>query len=200
MGMTLQLAIDLTNDVAGVTDNVEQVSVSSRQMKRHAEAGRQAVTAVMDSMEEINRSVEGATDVIHTLEQRSQDISRIISVITEIARQTNLLALNAAIEAARAGEHGKGFAVVAGEVRKLSEGTNEATQQIVSMISDIQKDTKAVVAKMLVGAQTTAHGMKTAKESGEMFQRIEENIIRVSCVQQLLQGEAGLDEPDEKRD
>lgn len=180
MGMTLQLAVDLTNDVAGVTENVEQVFVSSQQMKDHAEAGRQAVTAVMDSMEEINRSVEGATDVIHTLEQRSQDISRIISVITEIARQTNLLALNAAIEAARAGEHGKGFAVVAGEVRKLSKGTNDATQQIVSMIGDIQKDTKAVVAKMLVGARTTAHGMKTARESGEMFQRIEENIIRVS--------------------
>ncbi|MGG1663755.1 methyl-accepting chemotaxis protein [Brevibacillus sp. NRS-1366] len=180
MGTTLQLAVDLTNDVAGVTENVEQVSVSSQEMKRHAEAGRKAVTAVMVSMEEINRSVEGVTDVIHALERRSQDISRIISVITEIARQTNLLALNAAIEAVRAGEHGKGFAVVAGEVRKLSEGTNEATQQIVNMISDIQKDTKAAVARMAEGAETTAHGMKTASQSKEMFQRIEENIIRVS--------------------
>lgn len=180
MGTTLELAVDLTRDVASVTDNVEQVFVSSQEMKGHAEAGRRAVTAVMVSMEEINRSVEGATGVIHTLEKRSQDISRIISVITEIARQTNLLALNAAIEAARAGEHGKGFAVVAGEVRKLSEGTNEATQQIVNMISDIQKDTKAAVSRMAEGAETTAHGMKTARQSEELFQRIEENVIRVS--------------------
>ncbi|WNC13475.1 methyl-accepting chemotaxis protein [Brevibacillus brevis] len=180
MGQTLQLAVDLTNDVAGVTENVEQVSLSSREMKRHAEEGRQAVTAVIDSMEAINQSVESATDVIFALEKRSQDISRIISVISEIARQTNLLALNAAIEAARAGEHGKGFAVVAGEVRKLSEGTNEAALQIASMLGDVQKDTSAAVARMAEGAQTTAHGLRTARQSGEMFQRIEQNILRVS--------------------
>ncbi|EJL47601.1 hypothetical protein BAG01nite_11830 [Brevibacillus agri] len=181
MGQTLNLAVDLTNDVAGVTENVRQVSLSSTEMKQHAEEGREAVTAVIISMEEINRSVAAATEVIHVLEQRSQDISRIISVITEIARQTNLLALNAAIEAARAGEHGKGFAVVAGEVRKLSEGTNEAAQQIVRMINDVQNDTMIVVAKMAEGAETTAHGMKTARQSGEMFQRIEQNILRVSA-------------------
>ncbi|MED4781528.1 methyl-accepting chemotaxis protein [Brevibacillus choshinensis] len=180
MGQTLQLAVDLTNDVTGVTENVEQVSLSSQEMKRHTDAGRQAVTAVIDSMEEINRSVESATGVIHELEKRSQDISRIISVISEIARQTNLLALNAAIEAARAGEHGKGFAVVAGEVRKLSEGTNEAALQIARMIGDVQKDTTAAVARMAEGSETTAHGLKTARQSGEMFQRIEQNILRVT--------------------
>ncbi|TGV28037.1 methyl-accepting chemotaxis protein, partial [Mesorhizobium sp. M00.F.Ca.ET.186.01.1.1] len=180
MGQTLNLAVDLTNDVAGVTQNVQQVTLSSTEMKQHAEEGREAVTAVILSMEEINRSVEAATSVIHVLEQRSQDISRIIAVITEIARQTNLLALNAAIEAARAGEHGKGFAVVAGEVRKLSEGTNEAAQQIVRMINDVQNDTAIAVAKMAEGAETTAHGMKTARQSGEMFQHIEQNILRVS--------------------
>lgn len=181
MGQTLNLAVDLTNDVDGVTENVRQVNLSSAEMKQHAEEGREAVTAVIRSMEEINRSVAAATEVIRVLEQRSQDISRIISVITEIARQTNLLALNAAIEAARAGEHGKGFAVVAGEVRKLSEGTDEAAQQIVRMINDVQNDTMIVVAKMAEGAETTAHGMKTARQSGEMFQRIEQNILRVSA-------------------
>lgn len=180
MGETLHLAEELTRDVAGVTENVQRVSVSSQEMKQHAEQGREAVTAVIVSMEEINRSVDAAKEVIHALEQRSQDISRIIAVITEIARQTNLLALNAAIEAARAGENGKGFAVVAGEVRKLAEGTNEAAQQIVKMISAIQKDTKAAVERMEEGAGTTARGMSTARRSGEMFQSIEQNIWRVS--------------------
>ncbi len=180
MGHTLKLAVDLTNDVAGVTENVEQVSLSSQEMKRHTEAGRKAVTAVVDSMEEINRSVVSAREVIYALEKKSQDISRISSVISEIARQTNLLALNAAIEAARAGEQGKGFAVVAGEVRKLSEGTNEAALQIAQMIGDVQKDTAAAVARMAEGSETTAHGLVTARQSGEMFQLIEQNILRVT--------------------
>ncbi|MFD2370725.1 methyl-accepting chemotaxis protein [Brevibacillus sp. GCM10020057] len=180
MGHTLQLAVDLTNDVAGVTENVEQVSLSSQEMKRHTEAGRMAVTAVIDSMEEINRSVASATEVIYELEKKSQDISRISAVISEIARQTNLLALNAAIEAARAGEHGKGFAVVAGEVRKLSEGTNEAALQIARMIGDVQQDTAAAVARMAAGSETTANGLATARQSGEMFRRIEQNIFRVT--------------------
>lgn len=180
MEETLHLTVDLTDDVASVTANVEQVALSSQEMKRHAEQGREAVTAVVVSMEEIQRSVDATTHVIQTLQQRSQDISRIISVITEIARQTNLLALNAAIEAARAGEHGKGFAVVAGEVRKLSEGTNEAAGQIVRMINDIQKDTESVVRRMAEGAETTSRGMLTARQSGDMFRRIEENILRVS--------------------
>jgi len=180
MGQTLQLAVDLTNDVTGVTENVEQVSVSSQEMRRHTDAGGQAVTAVIDSMEEINRSVASATEVIHALEIKSHDISRIISVITDIARQTNLLALNAAIEAARAGEHGKGFAVVAGEVRMLSEGTNEAALQIARMIGDVQQDTAAAVARMAEGSETTAHGLATARQSGEMFRRIEQNILRVT--------------------
>jgi methyl-accepting chemotaxis protein len=180
MEETLHFTVDLTEDVTSVTANVDQVARSSQEMKSHAQLGRQAVDAVVVSMEEIQRSVDATTTVIQTLQQRSQDISRIISVITEIARQTNLLALNAAIEAARAGEHGKGFAVVAGEVRKLSEGTNEAAGQIVRMINDIQTDTQSVVQRMADGAQTTERGMQTARQSGEMFQRIEENILRVS--------------------
>ena len=180
MDDTLHLTFDLTNDVESVTANVEQVALSSKEMKHHAEQGREAVTAVVVSMEEIQQSVDATTQVIHALQQRSQDISRIISVITEIARQTNLLALNAAIEAARAGEQGKGFAVVAGEVRKLSEGTNEAAGQIVRMISDIQRDTQLVVQRMAEGANTTSRGMQTARQSGDMFRRIEENILQVS--------------------
>ncbi|MGI6187771.1 MAG: methyl-accepting chemotaxis protein, partial [Brevibacillus sp.] len=121
------------------------------------------------------------TQTVQQLEQRSRDISQIIAVITEIARQTNLLALNAGIEAARAGEHGKGFAVVAEEVRKLAEGTNAAAQQIVSMISEIQKSTAAIVEQMDDGTRTVAEGRRTAGQSDEMFRRIEHNIRRVSA-------------------
>ncbi len=180
MGQTLTLAEDLTEDVRQATENVEKVASSSQEMKRHAESGRVAIEAVIASMKEISQAVQSTTQVIRGLEQRSEEISEIIQVITDIARQTNLLALNAAIEAARAGEHGKGFVVVASEVRKLSEGTNQAAQKIVSMIGEIQSDTSKAVERMEHGTSTVVQGMRTAQQSGQLFAQIEQNILRVS--------------------
>jgi methyl-accepting chemotaxis protein len=180
MGQTLTLAEVLTEDVKQVTENVEKVALSSQEMKTHAESGRIAIEAIIASMEEINRAVQSTTHVIKGLERRSEEISEIIQVIKEIASQTNLLALNAAIEAARAGEHGKGFAVVASEVRKLAEGTNQAAQKIVAMIGDIQTDTVRAVERMEHGYGKVEQGMQTARQSGELFTRIEQNILRVS--------------------
>ncbi|USG67047.1 methyl-accepting chemotaxis protein [Brevibacillus ruminantium] len=181
LGHTVLLAEDLTKAVTGVTGNVEQVAISSREMRTHAEAGREAIEAVVSSMDRIQSAVEATTQVIHGLELRSREISQIIGAITEIASQTNLLALNASIEAARAGEHGRGFAVVANEVRKLAEGSNEAAQQIVRMIHDVQVSIVAAVEKMEEGRRTVTDGSLTARQSGELFERIENNILRVSA-------------------
>lgn len=74
------------------------------------------------------------------IKEKFDQLTNILTAITNIANQTNMLALNAAIEAARAGEHGRGFAIVAEEVRKLAESSKKAADEIATIIKDIRAE------------------------------------------------------------
>ncbi|MDR0239458.1 MAG: methyl-accepting chemotaxis protein, partial [Deltaproteobacteria bacterium] len=103
---------------------------------------------------------------------KTDSISHILDVISDIADQTNLLALNAAIEAARAGEAGRGFAVVADEVRKLAEKTMQATHQVDATIKDIQQDTQKNVVNVDVAVQTIENVSRLTLRSGDELDEI----------------------------
>lgn len=118
---------ELTASIAEIADqtknnamDADKVQTLTHAVLENAEMGNSKMSVMQGSMNEINRS--------------SQDISKIIKVIDDIAFQTNILALNAAVEAARAGQHGKGFAVVAEEVRTLAARSSDAARETTKLI------------------------------------------------------------------
>ncbi len=115
---------------------------------------------------EASKVMKQTIGAMNQIQESSQKISEIVTLIDGIAFQTNLLALNAAVEAARAGEHGRGFAVVAGEVRALAQKSAEAAKDISSLISESVKRIN--------------EGTQLASESGEAINAITLSIEDVS--------------------
>lgn len=155
---SLEEVASVMNEIASQTkhnaDNASQADRLAREVKDAAEMGNQEMGALGDAMREISAS--------------SQNISKIIKVIDEIAFQTNLLALNAAVEAARAGQHGKGFAVVAEEVRNLAARSAKAARETSGLIEG--------------SVQKTERGMSIASNTAKALERIVDGVNRVSAL------------------
>jgi len=150
----------------------EIINKSAKAGQESVKNGLTVVQRVVESMNEITSSANSTANSIDILTNRSEEISRTLNVITDIASQTNLLALNAAIEAARAGDAGRGFAVVAEEIRKLAEDSRKSAVEIDRVIKDVQKDTSLATRAIEKMKNSVTSGSVATQTSQEVFQEI----------------------------
>ncbi|GAA4387973.1 methyl-accepting chemotaxis protein [Hymenobacter koreensis] len=158
-----------TKETAGKADVVNKAAILGEQT---SQLGLKTVAEVVKNMEEISSAAAQTAKTIDVLSIRSQDISKSLSVITDIAAQTNLLALNAAIEAARAGEAGRGFAVVAEEIRKLAEGSRKSASEIATLVEDVKKDTDSAATAISTMEGRVLKGKNATFEASSAFKNI----------------------------
>lgn len=162
----------LTTGIVQIADHTAAITELTEHATGEAEEGGRTVANTVSQMSQIHESVEESNVITQSLFERSEEVSSILSVVTEIAGQTNLLALNAAIEAARAGEHGQGFAVVADEVRRLAEQSQESVGEIQSIVEGIQVDTRNSVQIMAEITTNVLGGIEVTEESSDKFDQI----------------------------
>ncbi|MEY8883394.1 methyl-accepting chemotaxis protein [Donghicola sp. XS_ASV15] len=173
-------ATSLNKNTQLQSENVERIAASVEQtdsmVQANAEATKGSTELVRNAMAVVTGGKGKITEMVTAMEdiqKSSNDISRIIKAIDDIAFQTNLLALNAAVEAARAGNHGRGFAVVAQEVRNLAGRSAKAARETADLIEDSTK-------RVSLGAELAA-------ETEHSFATIAENIVQIESETQRIE-------------
>ncbi|MGL4317727.1 MAG: methyl-accepting chemotaxis protein [Pseudomonas sp.] len=162
----------MTSSIQEVAQRSQQASSGAGDASRQADTARASIGSLSTSISDLGSSVMGAVQAMEQLEEETQQVGSVLTVIRSIAEQTNLLALNAAIEAARAGEQGRGFAVVADEVRNLAQKTAASTAEIQQIIQRLQNSANGVLSVMTANGEKAQASIERSVEATHMLESI----------------------------
>ncbi|WP_375510531.1 methyl-accepting chemotaxis protein [uncultured Nostoc sp.] len=169
---TLDAVDQMTESMQSVAESAEKAAFVANHAAHTATKSGHAMDLTVQNILSLRETVGETAKKMKRLGESSQQISRVVSLINQIAIQTNLLAINAGIEAARAGEEGQGFAVVAEEVGELAVRSAAATQEIEQIVENIQQETSEVVQAMEIGTSQVVEGTRIVEEAKQSLSEI----------------------------
>ena len=179
-------ATTLAMVVSDTRENSNQANESMKETVEISKQGRSDMEQLSVAMEGIKNSNDALVESINQVGKASEEITKIVGLIAEIADETNLLSLNASIEAARAGEAGKGFAVVASEIGKLAQNSAASAENIARLIDDVGKAIDSVVAQAETSAKNIEANSELIDTAVETFDRIYQNIEKSNELLDLM--------------
>lgn len=181
-----QKAVDKLSSLGNEINNTTESSdIVRNHVKETGEASKNGIEALTNLTNKFKDNIKVSNQIsgnVNELSNKSTFIGDIVATINSIANETNLLALNASIEAARAGEAGKGFSVVADQIKKLAEQTDSATQNVKSIIGEMQLEiekTELNVKKAEIIVNETKEASKMANNSFETINNSVEEMVKL---------------------
>jgi methyl-accepting chemotaxis protein len=158
--------------IADVAQNAQKAAEIAHTASCTAIEGETAMDITVEKIFNLRSTIDDTAKKVRRLGESSQQISRIISLINEIAVQTNLLAVNSGLETAKAGESSRGFVVVANKVGELAARCSDATQEIKLIVENIQRETNEVVKAMEQGTTQVVEGSRIVENAKTSLNQI----------------------------
>lgn len=162
---TLDAVDQMRQSIKAVAKNAKQAEDVARTAYHAAKTGDTAIDLTVENIISLRETIGETGKKVKRLGESSQQISRVVALIKQLAMQTNLLAINTGIEAARAGEEAQGFAVIAEEVAVLAAQSSEATSEIEEIVANIQRETSEVVRAMELGTTQVVEGTRLVQNT-----------------------------------
>jgi methyl-accepting chemotaxis protein WspA len=178
-----QVKSSVTEQVSSMTEmnqSLEGISQFAQSSTEKSKDSVEQAQIALEGMDNIANANEGASQRIQLLREKIEEISKVLTVISEVADQTNLLSLNASIESTKAGESGKGFSVVAGEIRRLADRSMLAAQNINDIVHDIQRASESAVMSMQKSSEEIRVGSESVTNTVSNLQEIVNNVAQIS--------------------